>query len=246
MVPGPILSDPVSRRRRRRRRILLSLALLLLITTYSFRRPLFHGNFGVVERERVFRSAQPEAGLAETIRTNHLASILNLRGGSTADKFYANEVRVTKELGVEFYDFPMSATRRPTRRELLVLIDLLGRCRYPLLIHCKSGSDRTGLATALYLMVGRGVGPKTASRAFTLDYGHVALNGTQRLHEPLDEYATWLITEQLAHTPERLRSWVETRYESPDPSAAYRPLRPGPRESLAEKSAHDPQRSPLR
>ena len=127
-----------------------------------------------------------------------------------------------------------------------MLIDLFARCHYPLLIHCKSGSDRTGLASALYLMVGRGIGPERASRAFTLHYGHVALNGTQRLHEPLDEYATWLKVQRLTHTPERLRSWIETRYENSYPSPAYRPLRPGPREALAEKPARDTRTSPPR
>ena len=55
-----------------------------------------------------------------------------------------------------YYDLPLSATRRPTRRELLQLIDLLETCSYPLLIHCKSGADRTGLASALYRLVRRG------------------------------------------------------------------------------------------
>src|SRR5262249_57216146 len=90
------------------------------------------------------------------IRGRRIASVLNLRGGSLADTFYQEEVRVTHALGVDFYDLPMSATRRPSRRELLLLLDLFGRCRYPLLIHCKEGSDRTGLACAPYLMASRG------------------------------------------------------------------------------------------
>ena len=66
---------------------------------------------------------------------------------------------MARDQGLEFYDLPMSACRRPTRRELLVLLDLFEHCRYPLLIHCKSGSDRTGLASALYLMSRRGEPP---------------------------------------------------------------------------------------
>jgi len=219
--------------------------MLVLVTGYTFRRPLFHGNFGVVDPARVYRSAQPEKRLEGLIRDCQLKSILNLRGGSPADPFYAEEIALTSREGVDFYDFPMSASRRPTRRELLVLLDLFARCRYPILIHCKSGSDRTGLASALYLMAGRGVGPDRAMRAFTLDYGHVGVFGTERLHEPLVEYAEWLRTRGLIHSPERLRHWVENDYGSDDEDlpTTFRPLRVGPRETVAGKRlADDPGR----
>ena len=68
--------------------------------------------------------------------------------------------------GLSLYDLPLSATRRPARLELLRLIDVLERCPYPLLIHCKSGADRTGLASALYLMLQRGETPERAGAAF--------------------------------------------------------------------------------
>ncbi|MCA1684529.1 MAG: tyrosine-protein phosphatase [Planctomycetia bacterium] len=230
---GPV--DIRIRPNHRRRIVLGALGAILLLTTYSFQRPLFRGNFGVVEAGKVYRSAQPRGGLAGLIGGRKLLSILNLRGGTPADPFYADELRISANRGVDFYDFPMSATRRPTRRELLALIDLFGRCRYPLLIHCKSGADRTGLASALYLMAGQGVGPEKAIRAFSLDYGHVGLYGTERLHKPIVEYNTWLKTRGLAHTPGRFRRWVETDYESPERSRDFRPMRPGPRDSVAAK-----------
>lgn len=217
---------------------MLAIVTLVALAAVGFRRPLFLGNFGVVARDRVYRAAQPEGGtLGRLIRERNLASVLNLRAGSPADPFYAEEVRVTRAHGVDFYDFPMSATRRPTRRELLVLLDLFGRCRYPLLIHCKSGSDRTGLASALYRMSGEGVRPGEAQRELTLAHGHVPIGGTARLHEPLIEYQGWLEARRLSHTPERLRRWVETDYHDPDPATAFRPLRPGPRDVLARGTA---------
>jgi hypothetical protein len=205
---------------------------LCLVVTGAvvFWRPLFVGNFGVVEPGRVYRSAQPTSGLPQLIQDRELASILNLRGGSRADAWYVAEVRAARASGVDFYDLPMAATRRPGRRELLALIDLFRRCRYPLLIHCKQGADRTGLATALYRMVVQGVGPEEAMDSFTLAHGHVPLGGTQHLHEPIDEYAAWLAVRKLEHTPERLRAWVETSYQSPEPPGPSRPLGPGPRD----------------
>jgi hypothetical protein len=210
-----------------------------VLGVYTFRRPLFSGNFGVVDPGRVYRSAQPDRGFAKLLRSKQLGSVLNLRGGSPDDPWYSQEVRLTRQFGVDFYDFPMNATRRPSRAELLVLLDLFRRCRYPLLIHCKSGSDRTGLASALYLMAVKGVGPEKASAEFSLDYGHVPLAGTQRLHEPFNEYRRWLSSEGLAHSPARFRDWVEHEYRSEPPSNALRPLRPGPRQRLAESQHAD-------
>jgi protein tyrosine/serine phosphatase len=210
--------------------------LLLLVAsglTIIFRNSLFHRNFGVVAPGLVYRSAQPEENLRSLVEDWKVASILNLRGGAASDAFYANEVRLTRAKGIDFYDFPMSATRRPRRRDLLTLIDLFQRCRYPLLIHCKSGSDRTGLASGLYLMVKSGTPPDRALDSFSLFYGHVPLFGPDRLHEPFHEYADWLENEGLTHSPERLRAWVENEYQSDeDPLREIPPLRPGPRAEL--------------
>ena len=172
------------------------------------------------------------------VRVKKLGSILNLRGGSTADPWYANEVKITQTSGVDFYDFPMSATRRPSKREILTLLTLFDRCRYPLLIHCKSGSDRTGLAGALYLMSVENLGPEEAGGALTIYYGHVPVFGTKRLHEPLDEYRQWLTTNQLVHSRERFRDWVENSYSSDEAGKPEQALRPGPRDRIAGRSGN--------
>ncbi|MHC5543658.1 fused DSP-PTPase phosphatase/NAD kinase-like protein [Singulisphaera rosea] len=225
--------------RRRRRLAILGGSFLVVIAALAvtFRNPLLHGNFGVVEADRVLRSAQPQENLRTLVDTYKVASILNLRGGSQADSFYANEVRLVEEARIDFYDFPISATRRPTRQELLRLIDLFGRCRYPLLIHCKSGSDRTGLASGLYLMCQAGKSPKEALGAFSTYYGHVAFGGTERLHEPFVEYDRWLEGQHLAHNPERLKAWVENSYKSEDPAKPLVPLPAGPRLRFSRVSA---------
>jgi hypothetical protein len=201
-----------------------------------FRNPWFFGNFGVVEENRVYRSAQPEIELRRLITEHHLASVLNLRGGSLDDAWYRGEVSATREHGIAFYDLPMSATRRPLRRELLILLDLFDHCPYPLLIHCKSGSDRTGLATALYLMSRKGEPPESAERAFSLEFGHVPIFGPEHLHEPMQEYRAWLAKRGEPHTPARFRSWVESCYIAEDAGRGgpVPTLQPGPRKQVSK------------
>ncbi len=181
-------------------------------------------------------AAQIHHGVDQTIRAYHLGSILNLRGGTPRDDFYAREVSAAKQAGIEYYDLPMSAMKRPTRNELLALIDLFEHCRYPILIHCKSGSDRTGLASALYRLVVMKEPPEQAQEAFSYWRGHVPLFGTQHLHEPLHEYAAWLQAHDLSHTPARFLGWIEHEYRSDDgPSRPFVPVRSGPRAEIARQ-----------
>jgi hypothetical protein len=195
-------------------------------------RPWIDGNLGTLDPGRVFRSAQPTAQLGRLIHDQHLKSILNLRGGSARDAWYRSEVRTAETSGVAFFDLPLSPARRPTRWELLRLIDVLDHCAYPLLIHCKAGADRTGLASAIYLMSHKSEPPQSALRAFTLVHSHVPFFGPEHLHEPIEEYAAWLETRRLDHTPERFRAWIKNDYASSDPHTDPEPIRPGPRKPL--------------
>lgn len=228
--------DGGTRARRRRRTVWLAVLLLATSLSWIFRGPLGFSNFGVVDQGRVYRSAQPGPELAETAGTFGIRSVLNLRGGSSDDEFYQNEVGTADRLGLALYDLPVSAKRRPSRKDLLRILDVLDHCRYPLLIHCKSGADRTGLAVALYRLAVLGQGPRQAEASFTLLHGHIPFFGPQRLHEPVVEYQRWLERNHLAHSPDRFRSWVTWDYQDDDPPGALeRPTRPGPRARLARR-----------
>ena len=201
----------------------------MIATTWVFRRPWFEGNLGVVDPGLVIRSAQPTTQLSDWARRYRLKSIINLRGGGAGDWWYGLEIKSSRENGLTYYDLPLRATRRPLRRELLQLIDLLENCSYPLLIHCKSGADRTGLASALYRMVRRGEPPEVALASFSIDFGHIPFFGTEHLHEPLQEYGAWLKSAGLTHSADRFRTWIKNEYISPDPPADPPLIKPGPR-----------------
>jgi protein tyrosine phosphatase (PTP) superfamily phosphohydrolase (DUF442 family) len=220
------------------RRVVRVVVLVLAVSLgWVFRGPLGFSNFGVVDQGRVYRSAQPGAELEETAREFEIRSVLNLRGGSEDDEFYRTEVGIAERLDLDLYDLPMSATRRPSRRELLRLLDVFDHCRYPVLIHCKSGADRTGLASALYRLQVQGEDPGGAEGSFSLAYGHVPLFGPETLHEPIVEYRQWLDREHLAHSAARFREWLTWEYEDEDPPGALtQPTRPGPRAELARRA----------
>jgi Tyrosine phosphatase family len=181
-------------------------------------RRLFGLNFGTVESGRVYRCARPGTDLPRLVETYQLASVLDFERGLLAKSLGAEswciaQVRGDHERNIDYFQFPIPFDRRPLREELLALITLFERGRYPLLIHCDTGADRTGLAVGIYLMAIRNDHPQRAFReAFAPRFGHVAILGTGHLHEPFREYADWLREGGFDHTPARLRSWLKDVY----------------------------------
>lgn len=226
-------STPRSRAGRHIRRSarVFGIAVALVLGTLAVR-PYVTLNLGEIAPGRAYRSSTPGGWVGGLIEERKIASILNLRGGKGTDRWYIEEVRGARAAGVDFYDLPLSAVRRPTRRELLLLIDVLATARPPVLIHCRAGADRTGMATVVYNLTALGLPPERALEGFSISYGHLALFGTQRLHEPFHEYAAWLESERLPHTPERFRRWVRDDYRAEDPSVDPVPIAAGPRHQV--------------
>jgi protein tyrosine/serine phosphatase len=80
------------------------------------------------------------------------------------------------------------------------MIALFREVERPLLIHCKSGADRAGLASAVYLMVIENAPLHRARRMLSARYIHFRWTRTGVLDMLLDDYAasdapdfeTWL------------------------------------------------------
>jgi len=131
-------------------------------------------NFHVVSEGRIYRSAQMDAGsLAHAIQEHGIKTVINLRGGNDANDWYRAETATTRELGVQHYDFNLSASRQVRNGEMEEIVATMNRAPKPILVHCKSGSDRTGLVSALYLYCQEGKPADAADGELTIFYGHV-------------------------------------------------------------------------
>ena len=125
----------------------------------------------------VYRSNQPSPGrLHRWKRRLGLKSILNLRG-AVDQGFYLFEAEACHDLNITLHDLRIFAKQPPSRAALQELLALFTTMEKPFLIHCKSGSDRTGLATALYLLLVEHRPIAEAQRQLSLYYLHVAAYG---------------------------------------------------------------------
>ena len=164
------------------------------------------GNFNAVVPGELYRSAQLTADqLSGYIGTNKIKTIINLRGDNVREPWYDAEVKESDRLKVRHVDFRMSARQELSPAQASALLELMEKAEKPLLIHCKDGADRTGLAAALYLVAVKKEDPNVAEAQLSLRYGHISLPiipeyAMDRTFEHLKPFLEKIATPQ----PERL------------------------------------------
>lgn len=186
-----------------------ALAALALHAVYV----LLGSNFHTVISGEVYRSAQLSAATLEHfIRDKHIRTIVNLRGCCDPEAWYLNEGRVTLRNDVSMEDLGFSACRLPSRVTLLQLLEVLDRSEYPILFHCHKGADRTGMASAIALLLRADATLEEARLQLGFRYGHLPLGRTVYIDRFFDLYEEWLTSRGLTHSPAVFRHWIEKDY----------------------------------
>jgi protein tyrosine/serine phosphatase len=125
-----------------------------------------------VEPGLIYRSAQLPAGeFVDLAKRVGLRTVINLRGENGGRDWYDDQYRAAQGLGVGFVNYRMSASRELTPAQMAELAQILRDAPKPVLIHCGSGSDRTGLACALYLF-DAGYPAEAVAYQLSLRFGH--------------------------------------------------------------------------
>jgi len=138
----------------------------------------YGGNFRTIVSGEAYRSGQLDAAqLSRVIREYHIKSILDL-SAEDAPTLYQREIETAKRLGVQHYDFSLSATKEITVPQMDEIIRTLREAPKPVLIHCLAGSDRSGLVSALYCLALKSKTPAQADRELSIWYGHISLSKT--------------------------------------------------------------------
>jgi protein tyrosine/serine phosphatase len=163
----------------------------------------------------VYRSNQPAPGRLRLMAARGIRTVLNLRG-ATPHSPYLFERETCDALGMTLVDLRLNARRAPPRAALLELIDLLETLETPLLIHCKSGADRAGLASAIYLLIRDGSEIAGARRMLSWRYLHLRSTATGVLDQVIEDYAARRAGGDIG-----FRDWVAQDYDPETTTANF-------------------------
>ncbi len=195
-LPAPRL-DPATRRWAERNMSLVDHGFLRLI--YSNRHRL---------DEKMWRSAQPGRRALRWARNAGICTILNLRGERLDCGTYLTERDACQELGLRLVNFPTRSRGMPDKQSVHAMANLFDHLEYPVLMHCKSGADRAGLMSVLYMHLHKGQPMEVAMRQLSLRFGHIRYARTGMLDFFLERY--WADT---GGDRSRFLQWVDEVYD---------------------------------
>ena len=154
--------------------------LILFLSTCGF---IYHAstfrvikNFHVVEPGKFYRSAQLTGEeFEDVVRRYGIKTVINLRGSKPGQWWYDDEASALAKLGVRLESVGFFTEHVPSAVQLTKYTELLREVPRPILVHCRAGSDRTGEATAMYIMDYMNGSREQALTALTFQYLHVEL-----------------------------------------------------------------------
>jgi len=188
------------------------------------RRELVWGDHGFLRRRYhnfhhigagMFRGNQPSPERLEWLAALGVKTIVNLRGDSPKG-FYLLEEEACERLGLKLVNYRMYSRDVHTMDALMGTQALFAEIEYPAFMHCKSGSDRTGIMGVLFRHFQLGDTIGEAMEQLSFRYGHMAGAKTGMLDFFFAEYL-----KAEAAIGIGFAEWVETVYEPGDVKARF-------------------------
>jgi protein tyrosine phosphatase (PTP) superfamily phosphohydrolase (DUF442 family) len=172
-----------------------------------------HGIFRVVYPNRhlisegVWRSSQPAPHDVRQLARMGIRTIVNLRGERDCGA-YRLEVKSCGAAGIRLVDFQVKSRAAPEADTIRKAGKLFEEIEYPMLMHCKSGADRVGLMSTLYLLLKEQRPLAEAKGQLHWRFGHFRSADTGILDHFFDRYEA---EGGRAGVP--FLEWLATRYD---------------------------------
>ena len=138
----------------------------------------------------VFRANHPSPEMMVRYMRRGIKTVVNLRGVSDEPPYRLEQLS-TQRLGITLVDvLGLSAVEAPSREALLAALEAVRAAEKPVLMHCKSGADRTSPIAAVYLLAECGASLPEARRQLSPRFIHFRWTQTGVLDHILDVYET--------------------------------------------------------
>lgn len=186
---------------------IIAALLIYLLVQHVF----FNNRFDSVVEGRIYRSAQLSGDdLTDIIKGKDIRSILNLRG-RWEEHWYEKEKAISEKNNIRLYDVRISPHKLPDFHKLSSILDILVNSEKPLLIHCQRGVDRTGLVSAIALLMEKDPPLSRVKEQFSLRYGVLPVYRSVGPYF-FKNYEQWLKKADKTHSRDNFLYWVDNEY----------------------------------
>ncbi len=154
----------------------------------------------------VFRSAQPAPHHIRRFAEQGGRTVLYLRHGTEFGSWQL-EKEACEEHGLELVQLGLKSRELPSPELLEELAEIFLKAERPVLFHCKSGADRTGLAGALWRLIVEDSTIEEAREQLSPKYGHFSNSRTGILDALIDSYEN-----DTKDAPLKFMDWARKKY----------------------------------
>jgi hypothetical protein len=176
--------------------------------------------FPVIDNQ-VYRSAQLSAsGLDSVIQTYGIRTIIALLGSENGATWYENEKSVSKRRQVQLFNIGFGSHELPQYNRLNQLVNALQSAPRPILLHCYRGADRSGMASAIALILNDASSLEAIEKQFSWRFGVIPYSNSIGVIF-FDQYNKWLSATGRRHSQDNFLDWVRNHYVDPKGNIEY-------------------------
>jgi protein tyrosine/serine phosphatase len=184
-----------------------------MLIDHGFVRVFYPNRWQVAEG--VERASHPTGRQVRNAAKRGVKTIINLRGDHPLGPSILSAL-ACRESGIALHYHKMRSRGMPTKEQIYGAKALFETAAYPLLFHCKSGADRAGIMSALYVLIMQGGSAEAALKQLSWRFGHIRQAKTGMLDFFVESYRDFNAEQPIA-----FMDWVEQHYDEAATVEAY-------------------------
>lgn len=131
-------------------------------------------NLHEIDPGKFYRSAQmTRSELEEVVKKYGIKTVISLRGYPQPIHGDEPEEETLTRLGVGLQKYDLKTDYYPINRDIISIVDALKNAPKPILVHCRTGADRTGMISAIYKIEQMNSSKDEALKQLSFRYWHI-------------------------------------------------------------------------
>ncbi len=193
----------------------------LMLGDHGFLRTVYD-NTHEIAPGKMWRTYQPSPAHLERWAAKGVRTVINLRGDNPSGFLFLEE-ESCQRLGLTLVNFRVYSREAPSKEILKGARKLFEEIEYPAIMHCKSGADRAGLMSVLYLFFHEGVALDAALEQLSFKYGHVKAGKTGVIDAAFERYIAHAKANDISlASVGAFFDWIEADYDPAEVKDAFR------------------------